>query len=126
MLDKATKLWLKSPESKEEILSLVGDENFESGNYTAKLEFGQKEDLYIYSIFVVRYGDDKIFWRTFPYDDFQDHYKEAMDNPIIWAIDVAMMVDSIRILTEDMWIDKVQQVKNRCARIADCQCRYRA
>ena len=107
ILEEFFREWAVKPGSDKVVFDMVREQpDSDNIRIGAHLDFGQKEDNKIYVVLVAVY-EDKVSWRTFPYDDFDEIVEEALENPVSEMMGTITVTDSIRTLSDNKWLDKV-------------------
>lgn len=123
ILEEFFREWAVKPGSDKVVFDMVREQpDSDNIRIGAHLDFGQKEDNKIYVVLVAVY-EDKVSWRTFPYDDFDEIVEEALENPVSEMMGTITVTDSIRTLSDNKWLDKVLTIPTDDK--AAYRCRYR-
>lgn len=124
-LKKAFDMWTTTPEFAEEIKKMLPDDCL-GNDLRVYIDFGQKEDFTTYIVLYAKYNNEKdVVWRVFPYDDFPELIEDALDSPSGQLSDNISVQDSIKLVLEDKWLEKIQVVKNRFTGTQKPMCFYR-
>ena len=68
---------------------------------------------------------NKVAWRTFPHDEFEDIVQDALDNGFVGKNATATITDRIRTIRTGRWMEKILVMTDNFTSIwNDCQCSY--